>query len=222
MPTEPAFLPGIVTYAVSPIWSDTSPNARAGYSASLTEGVWQSHAAGSLAASPPRSAISAGADQDLRPAGPPGVRGAAAARGLSWICQGRQVNNNRSVNVPPAVRATMDDPKAWEWANRYGAPDGGLSQAIRELHGVKAKTSSSAAVWRAVELHHDCALIGDPKKKVLASTRPMATLLERRRSDEKRSSAMNGTQGTRDHRHREQARRRNRFIYIVGPNNRPG
>ena len=33
----------------------------------------------------------------------------------------------------------MDDPKAWEWANRYGAPDGGLSQAIQELHGVKAE-----------------------------------------------------------------------------------
>jgi len=42
-----------------------------------------------------------------------------------------KINNNENpYGVPPAVRAAMDDPKAWEWANRYGAPDGGLSQAI--------------------------------------------------------------------------------------------
>ena len=28
---------------------------------------------------------------------------------------------------------------AWKWVNRYGSPDGGLNQAIQELHGVKAE-----------------------------------------------------------------------------------
>jgi histidinol-phosphate/aromatic aminotransferase/cobyric acid decarboxylase-like protein len=62
----------------------------------------------------------------------------------------------------------MDDPKAWEWANRYGAPDGGLSQAIQELHGVKAENiilgCGSGELLSSITI---ALLIGDPKKKVL-------------------------------------------------------
>src|SRR4026209_3016446 len=66
-------------------------------------------------------------------------RGARGPRPLVDLAKVAKINNNENpYGVPPAVRAAMDDPKAWEWANRYGAPDGGLSQALQELHGVKA------------------------------------------------------------------------------------
>jgi len=66
------------------------------------------------------------------------------------------------------VRTAMEDPKAWEWANRYGAPDGGLNQAIQELHSVKAENvilgCGSGELLSSITI---ALLIGDPKKKVL-------------------------------------------------------
>ncbi len=87
--------------------------------------------------------IGAGADTDLfaqqARAGVPG-QGGRGPRPLVDLSKVAKINNNENpYGVPPAVRTAMDDPKAWEWANRYGAPDGGLSQAIQELHGVKAE-----------------------------------------------------------------------------------
>jgi histidinol-phosphate aminotransferase len=80
-----------------------------------------------------------------------------------------KINNNENpYGVPPAVRTAMDDPKAWEWANRYGAPDGGLNQALQELHGVKAENiilgCGSGELLSSITI---ALLIGDPKKKVL-------------------------------------------------------
>ena len=80
-----------------------------------------------------------------------------------------KINNNENpYGVPAAVRTAMDDPKAWEWANRYGAPDGGLNQALQELHGVKAENiilgCGSGELLSSITI---ALLIGDPKKKVL-------------------------------------------------------
>jgi len=72
-------------------------------------------------------------------AGAPG-QGGRGPRALVDLSKVAKINNNENpYGVPATVRAAMDDPKAWEWANRYGAPDGGLSQAIQDLHGVKAE-----------------------------------------------------------------------------------
>ena len=49
-----------------------------------------------------------------------------------------KLNNNENPYGPPeSVMQAMNS--AWKWVNRYGAPDGGLSEAIQELHGVKAE-----------------------------------------------------------------------------------
>ena len=49
-----------------------------------------------------------------------------------------KLNNNENPYGPPeSVMQAMHS--AWKWVNRYGAPDGGLSGAIQELHGVKAE-----------------------------------------------------------------------------------
>ncbi|HZT77965.1 MAG TPA: aminotransferase class I/II-fold pyridoxal phosphate-dependent enzyme [Vicinamibacterales bacterium] len=80
-----------------------------------------------------------------------------------------KINNNENpYGVPPVVRTAMEDPKAWEWANRYGAPDGGLNQAIQELHGVKSEHiilgCGSGELLSSITI---AMLIADPKKKVL-------------------------------------------------------
>jgi histidinol-phosphate/aromatic aminotransferase/cobyric acid decarboxylase-like protein len=79
--------------------------------------------------------VSTGADVDLfaRQQGRAGVpgQGARGPRTLVDLSKVAKINNNENpYGVPPAVRTAMDDPKAWEWANRYGA-DGGLNQGIR-------------------------------------------------------------------------------------------
>lgn len=96
----------------------------------------------------------------------PGARGPRPLIDLSKVAK---INNNENpYGVPPAVRAAMEDPKAWEWANRYGAPDGGLMQAIEDLHGVKAENvilgCGSGELLSSITIAF---LIGDPKKKVL-------------------------------------------------------
>jgi len=49
-----------------------------------------------------------------------------------------KLNNNENPYGPPeSVVQAMNS--AWKWVNRYGAPDGGLREAIQELHGVKAE-----------------------------------------------------------------------------------
>ena len=111
-------------------------------------------------------------DADLfaqRPGGA-GVPGQGRGpRPLVDLSKVAKINNNENpYGVPPAVRAAMEDPKAWEWANRYGAPDGGLMQAIQELHGVKAENvilgCGSGELLSSITIAF---LIGDPKKKVL-------------------------------------------------------
>jgi histidinol-phosphate aminotransferase len=114
--------------------------------------------------------IGVGPDADLfaleqgRPG--PAARG---PRPLVDLTKVAKINNNENpYGVPPAVRTAMDDPKAWEWANRYGAPDGGLNQAIQELHGVKAENvilgCGSGELLSSITI---ALLIDDPKKKVL-------------------------------------------------------
>jgi histidinol-phosphate aminotransferase len=96
-------------------------------------------------------------------------RGARGPRPLVDLSKVAKINNNENpYGVPPVVRTAMEDPKAWEWANRYGAPDGGLNQAIQELHGVKAENiilgCGSGELLSSITI---ALLIGDPKKKVL-------------------------------------------------------
>jgi histidinol-phosphate aminotransferase len=116
--------------------------------------------------------ISVGADVDLFAqqgrAGVPGQAG-RGPRPLVDLTKVAKINNNENpYGVPPVVRTAMEDPKAWEWANRYGAPDGGLNQAIQELHGVKAENiilgCGSGELLSSITI---ALLIGDPKKKVL-------------------------------------------------------
>jgi len=116
--------------------------------------------------------IGVGPDADLfaqqARAGVPG-QGGRGPRPLVDLSKVAKINNNENpYGVPPAVRTAMDDPKAWEWANRYGAPDGGLSQAIQDLHGVKADNiifgCGSGELLSSITI---AMLIGDPKKKVL-------------------------------------------------------
>jgi histidinol-phosphate aminotransferase len=112
--------------------------------------------------------ISVGGDVDLFAQQGRGGR-AGGPRPLVDLTKVAKINNNENpYGVPPAVRAAMDDPKAWEWANRYGAPDGGLSQAIQELHGVKGENiilgCGSGELLSSITI---ALLIGDPKKKVL-------------------------------------------------------
>jgi len=95
--------------------------------------------------------------------------GGRGPRTLVDLTKVAKINNNENpYGVPPAVRTAMEDPKAWEWANRYGAPDGGLNQAIQELHGVKAENiilgCGSGELLSSITI---AMLIGDPKKKVL-------------------------------------------------------
>ena len=96
-------------------------------------------------------------------------RAGRGPRPLVDLTKVAKINNNENpYGVPPAVRTAMEDPKAWEWANRYGAPDGGLSQAIQELHGVKPENiilgCGSGELLSSITI---AMLIGDPKKKVL-------------------------------------------------------
>jgi len=111
--------------------------------------------------------VGAGGDVDLfaRQQGR-GGRGPRPAVDLSKVAK---INNNENpYGVPPIVRTAMEDPKAWEWANRYGAPDGGLNQAIQELHGVKADNiilgCGSGELLSSITI---ALLIDNPKKKVL-------------------------------------------------------
>jgi histidinol-phosphate aminotransferase len=95
-----------------------------------------------------------------------GGRGPRQTVDLSKVAK---INNNENpYGVPPTVRAAMDDPKAWEWANRYGAPDGGLNQAIQELHGVTGENvilgCGSGELLSSITI---ALLIADPNKKVL-------------------------------------------------------
>jgi hypothetical protein len=77
------------------------------------------------------------AQRQGRAGGPGGARGPRPSVDLSKVAK---INNNENpYGVPAVVRDAMEDPKAWEWANRYGAPDGGLNQALQDLHGVKAE-----------------------------------------------------------------------------------
>jgi histidinol-phosphate aminotransferase len=101
-------------------------------------------------------------------AGVPG-QGGRGPRALVDLSKVAKINNNENpYGVPAAVRSAMEDPKAWEWANRYGAPDGGLMQAIQELHGVKGENiilgCGSGELLSSITIAF---LIGDPKKKVL-------------------------------------------------------
>ena len=111
--------------------------------------------------------VGAGADADLFALQQ--GRGGRGPRPLVDLSKVAKINNNENpYGVPATVRAAMDDPKAWEWANRYGAPDGGLNQGIQELHGVKAENiilgCGSGELLSSITI---ALLIGDPKKKVL-------------------------------------------------------
>jgi histidinol-phosphate aminotransferase len=104
--------------------------------------------------------------QQGRAGGQGAGRGSRPSVDLSKVAK---INNNENpYGVPPIVRTAMEDPKAWEWANRYGAPDGGLNQAIQDLHGVKAENiilgCGSGELLSSITI---ALLIGDPKKKVL-------------------------------------------------------
>jgi histidinol-phosphate aminotransferase len=104
--------------------------------------------------------------QQGRAGGQGATRGSRPSVDLSKVAK---INNNENpYGVPPIVRTAMEDPKAWEWANRYGAPDGGLNQAIQDLHGVKAENivlgCGSGELLSSITI---ALLIGDPKKKVL-------------------------------------------------------
>jgi len=108
------------------------------------------------------------AQQGRGRAGVPG-QGGRGPRQLVDLTKVAKINNNENpYGIPPVVREAMEDPKAWEWANRYGAPDGGLNQAIQELHGVKAENiilgCGSGELLKSITI---ALLINDPKKKVL-------------------------------------------------------
>jgi histidinol-phosphate aminotransferase len=110
--------------------------------------------------------VSVGPDVDLFAQQGRGGRGPRPAVDLSKVAK---INNNENpYGVPPIVRTAMEDPKAWEWANRYGAPDGGLNQAIQELHGVKADNiilgCGSGELLSSITI---ALLIDNPRKKVL-------------------------------------------------------
>jgi histidinol-phosphate aminotransferase len=110
--------------------------------------------------------VGVGGDVDLFAQQGRGGRGPRPAVDLSKVAK---INNNENpYGVPPIVRTAMEDPKAWEWANRYGAPDGGLNQAIQELHGVKAENiilgCGSGELLSSITI---ALLIDNPKKKVL-------------------------------------------------------
>jgi histidinol-phosphate aminotransferase len=99
--------------------------------------------------------------------GMPGGRG--GARPSVDLSKVAKINNNENpYGIPAVVRTAMEDPKAWEWANRYGAPDGGLNQALQELHGVKAENiilgCGSGELLSSITI---ALLIDNPKKKVL-------------------------------------------------------
>src|SRR5439155_4489986 len=89
--------------------------------------------------------VGVGADVDLFAQQGRGGRSAPEAGGrgprqLVDLSKVAKINNNENpYGIPPVVRAAMEDPQAWEWANRYGAPAGGLNQALQETHGVKGE-----------------------------------------------------------------------------------
>jgi histidinol-phosphate aminotransferase len=121
---------------------------------------------GGIAAALGSIGIRPDADLFAQQARPGGGRGPRTLVDLTKVAK---INNNENpYGVPAAVRTAMEDPKAWEWANRYGAPDGGLNQAIQELHGVKAENiilgCGSGELLSSITI---ALLIGDPKKKVL-------------------------------------------------------
>ena len=102
--------------------------------------------------------------------GAPGA-GGRGPRPLVDLSKVAKINNNENpYGIPPVVREAMENPQAWEWANRYGAPDGGLNQAIQELHGVKGENiilgCGSGELLHSITI---AMLIADPKKKVLGS-----------------------------------------------------
>ena len=106
------------------------------------------------------------AQQQGRAGGAGSARGPRPSVDLSKVAK---INNNENpYGIPPVVRTAMEDPKAWEWANRYGAPDGGLNQALQDLHGVKAENiilgCGSGELLSSITI---ALLIGDPKRKVL-------------------------------------------------------
>ena len=82
-----------------------------------------------------------------------------------------KINNNENpYGVPESVMQAMDSPSTWQWANRYGTPDGGLNQSLQDVHGVKADNiilgCGSGELLSSITI---ALLIGDPKKKVLGS-----------------------------------------------------
>jgi len=117
-----------------------------------------------------------GAGPDLLAQQGRGGRGAPGAGGrgprtLVDLSKVAKINNNENpYGIPAVVREAMENPQAWEWANRYGAPDGGLNQAIQEAHGVKGENiilgCGSGELLHSITL---AMLIADPKKKVLGS-----------------------------------------------------
>ena len=118
--------------------------------------------------------IGLGTDADLlaqaRSAAVPGQapRGPRPPLDLSKVAK---INNNENpYGVPDSVMAAMDAPSTWQWANRYGTPDGGLMQGIQELHGVKQENiilgCGSGELLSSITI---AMLIADPKKKVLGS-----------------------------------------------------
>ncbi|HZR25192.1 MAG TPA: aminotransferase class I/II-fold pyridoxal phosphate-dependent enzyme [Vicinamibacterales bacterium] len=121
---------------------------------------------GSMAAALGIASVGPEIDLFAQQSGRQGGRGPRQAVDLSKVAK---INNNENpYGVPAVVRTAMEDPKAWEWANRYGAPDGGLNQAIQELHGVKGENiilgCGSGELLSSITI---AMLIGDPKKKVL-------------------------------------------------------
>jgi len=67
------------------------------------------------------------------------VAGQGAGRGARQpldLTKIAKIDNNENPYGPPeSVMQAMNS--AWQWANRYGTPDGGLMDAITKLHGVK-------------------------------------------------------------------------------------
>ena len=122
---------------------------------------------GGLAAAIGYASVGSRVDLLAQPQGRAGGRGGRPLLDLSKVAK---INNNENpYGVPPKVREAMEDPLAWEWANRYGAPDGGLSQGIQELHGVKAENiilgCGSGELLSSITI---ALLIDDPNKKVLS------------------------------------------------------
>jgi histidinol-phosphate aminotransferase len=115
--------------------------------------------------------VGAGRDVDLfaqQPGRAGGGRGPRPPIDLSKVVK---INNNENpYGVPDTVMQAMDAPSTWQWANRYGTPDGGLNQAIQDVHGVKPENiilgCGSGELLSSITI---ALLIDNPKKKVLGS-----------------------------------------------------